>query len=284
MKESRATPHGLGVLTHLGWTWPGRAVFAASPERAQPPQTARQVAGVSPELDAVQSHMTLVSGAYSGAGATTVALALAEAASATGRRTRLVEFAAPERSGLVAAATAELGNDEAGVWARGCRDELTLRRLIASDVSIHAGWLPELERLDDGLTVVDSGWSWPEVISSGSLVFKQLFPDTTVVLVARATVPGLRRLEHVLAGRGWPATATPVIACVGAPRWPKAVVAARGPLLRAAAEAGLVVRVPTDRDLEVLGITGDALPTALLRAGHALLTLTTTTPDTHDNR
>src|SRR5258705_9110159 len=52
--------------------------------------------------------------AHAGAGASTVALAIADAAAAAGRATHLVETAHPTRSGLVAAANAELGLDASG--------------------------------------------------------------------------------------------------------------------------------------------------------------------------
>jgi hypothetical protein len=63
---------------------------------------------------------------HSGAGASTAALAIADAAAGGGRSVHLVEAAHPSRSGLVAATSAELGLDETGAWRRGTRGQPAL--------------------------------------------------------------------------------------------------------------------------------------------------------------
>ena len=89
-----------------------------------------------------------------------------------------------------------------------------------------------------------------------------------VVLVCRATVPGVRQTEQLLAALpGRP----PLIAAVGAAKWPGVVTASCGPLLRAAREAGRLVSVPFDRQLDVTGLTAAPLSKPLTTAGRALV-------------
>jgi hypothetical protein len=200
--------------------------------------------------------------AHAGAGASTVALVISDAAAAGGRRVHLVDTAHPCRSGLVAAASEELGSDVTGTWRRGLRTGVTIDRRATEMAS--GGW--PVPPVGDGpaVTVVDIGLAAPEELA-------RLAGDRNrLVVVCRPTVPGVRLTEQVL---GQLAPQPVVIAAVGPSRWPGEVTASLGPRLRALRAAGRVVPVPMDRHLEVAGPTSSALPKRLRSAGHSLLEL-----------
>jgi hypothetical protein len=215
------------------------------------------------DSDALAADWITVVAAHAGAGASTVALAISDAAAATDRRVHLVENAHPRRSGLIAAASAELGTDAAGAWRRGSRDRVTIDRRVA-DVE-PGGWpvLPVGE--DPTMTVLDLGLPAPETLA-------RLAADRTrtVVVVCRPTVPGVRLTEHVLSQL---AEQPVVVAAVGPRRWSGEVTASLGPRLRALRAAARVVAVPPDRRLEVTGPTHCPLPKPVRTAARALLGL-----------
>src|SRR4051794_873113 len=163
---------------------PGAAVAdtAGQAHRHRLPCTRADIGG--PVVLAVAGH--------AGAGASTVAVAVAEGL-AEGRRVQLVDYAEPIRSGLAAASALELGTDGGG-WRRGRRGRLDVLRLIQHPAD---GDLPPLPEPDDaeGL-VVDAGWPLTHALldSPGSLV-----GGAMVVVVIRVTVPAVRQVEHVLA-------------------------------------------------------------------------------------
>ena len=72
-------------------------------------------------------RLIVVSGVNSGAGSSTVAVAVAEAAHALGFTVAVDEFAGPFASGLGTACDAELGADISGRWLMGRRGGFTLR-------------------------------------------------------------------------------------------------------------------------------------------------------------
>ncbi len=242
--------------------------------------------GRAADASAVADPATAVAvvAAHAGAGASTVALALAEALAAGGFPTRLVDCADPARSGLAAATTTELGVDEVG-WRRGRRESpgaLVQVDRLAGPVPGLDHVPPPRPRTGAGAerVVVDVGWPARHVLGGRGWV-AGLVRAGRVVLVCRATVPGLRQTEHLLAGltgiAGVEGVAVRpvVIAAVGPGRWPGAVRAGCGPALRAARAAGLVVGVPTDRHLESHGLTADALPKPVAAAGRQLTALLT---------
>ena len=214
------------------------------------------------DIDALAADWITVVASHAGAGASTVALAISDAAAATYRRVHLVETAHPHRSGLIAAASAELGTDAAGAWRRGSRDRVTIDRRVA-DVE-PGGWpvLPISE--ESAVTVLDLGLAAPEDLA-------RLAADRTrTVVVCRPTVPGVRLTEHVLSQL---AEQPVVVAVVGPERWPVAVTANLGPQLRELRSRGRVLRVPVDRRLQIAGLTGDRLPKAVTDAGRSLVEL-----------
>jgi hypothetical protein len=198
--------------------------------------------------------------AHAGAGASTVALAIADAAAAAGRATHLVETAHPTRSGLVAAANAELGLDASGAWRRGSRGQVTIDRRAGNDTPI--GW-PALIASDDGLVVVDLGLPTPDGLT------RLATSGCRIVVVCRPTVPGVRLAEQLLNS----VTGPVIVACVGAGKWHGEVSASLGPRLRTLRATNALVTVPADRRLEVTGPTNSPLPKPVATAGRSLLGL-----------
>lgn len=198
--------------------------------------------------------------AHAGAGASTVALAIADAAAAAGRGAHLVETAHPARSGLVAVADAELGVDPSGVWRRGSRGRVTIHRRATSDIP--TGW-PALAASEDDLVVIDLASPMPDSLT-------RLFTGgCRTVVVCRPTVPGVRLTEEVFNA----VTGPVIVASIGGGRWPGEVSASLGPRLRALHAGNAIVTVPTDRRLEVTGLTSSPLPKQVAAAGQSLLGL-----------
>jgi hypothetical protein len=211
----------------------------------------------------IDERWVAVIAAHAGAGASTVALAIADAAAAAGQTTHLIETAHPSRSGLVAAATAELGTDETGAWRRGVRRglaEITIDRRAGEHPPV--SWPLHGAASHAGLVVIDLGLpsALDDLRSSGA----------RIALVFRPTVPGVRLVEQVLTALG---DQRAVVAAVGPGRWPGPVTASQGPRLRALRAANAVVTVPWDRHLEVTGATNSPLPKPVTAAGRALLGL-----------
>jgi hypothetical protein len=200
--------------------------------------------------------------AHPGAGASTVALAISDAAAADDRRVHLVDTAAPFRSGLVAAPSEELGTDATGAWRRGLRAGVTVDR-PATEVA-PADWPVPPGGDGPALTVVDVGLAEPENLAR--LAGDRSHP----VVVCRPTVPGVRLTEQLLDRLARQPVA---IAAVGPSRWSGEVTASLGPRLRALRAAGCLVPVPTDRRLQVTGPTSSPLPKSVRSAGRQLLEL-----------
>lgn len=215
-----------------------------------------------------------VVGAGGGCGATTVALALATVVDGSAR---LVECCSASQSGLAAASTAELGADDLG-WLHGSRDQVLLDR--APSNRGHPQPVPTPAPVEGPVvTLVDVAHPLEVVVAGDGWLTQLLTEAPVVVVVARATVPGVRRLEsglHLLRGHR-------VVAAVVGPalrRWPRPVRHCLGELTGALLEAGRLVAIPEDRALAVHGLTPDPLPTPLLQAAATLLALTEGNP--HD--
>jgi hypothetical protein len=139
--------------------------------------------------------------------------------------------------------------------------------------------VPEPPPDEVGLTVLDVGWDTAQVIARDCWLRDQVTGAPSVVAVTTATVPGLRRLENVLALAGG---ARLVVAVLGRPRrrWPRELTAALGPHTAAVEVDGRLVVVPTDRGLAVRGPDTSPLPSTLLSAAQAVLRHTAvTSPD-----
>lgn len=200
--------------------------------------------------------------AHAGAGATTVALLVSDAAAAQGQRVHLVDPAHPCRSGLVAAASEELGLDVTGAWRRGRRPGVIVDRR-ATDIAPD-DWPVTPVGFDPALTVVDLGLAAAEHLTGLRL------DGVHVVVVCRPTVPAVRRTEQLLEAL---TTHSVVVGAVGSRRWSSEVLASLGPRLRTLRGANRVVSVPVNRRLEVAGLSSAPLPRPLHSAGRSLLQL-----------
>ena len=240
------------------WRGEFRTQSGRGPTRAGPPHA---LPGGS-----LSGRVVLVVGCHGGAGASTVALAVAQAAGESGRRSRLLDCASPQRSGLLTAVDAELGVDGSG-WRQGRRERLPIDRLADAPASATDLPAPPTDLLGGAeVTVVDTGWGVAEVLAGDSWL-AQAAGSAAVVLVARATVPALRQLEQGLAT----CPGNPVVAVLGPTRWHRSVRATAGRLLKAAESAGRVVAVPLDRHLCAAGITCAPLPKPVVAAGRQMV-------------
>jgi len=201
----------------------------------------------------------LVCAGHAGAGASTIALLVADSLTALGNGTRLVECAPPARSAVAAATDTELGVDPTG-WRWGRRGTYDIFRSADTCPDFAPGGADEL-------VVVDAGSPVEDVLAAGNWV-TDLAETATVLLVCRVTVPGVQRAEHALSLLPRPRAV--LIVAVGPDRWPGAVAASCGPGLRELRAAGRVRTVPVDRGLETSGLTSRPLPKALRAAGRDL--------------
>ena len=268
----------------------------------------------------------LVVGAAGSVGCSTVALAVATAGAAGstfgGTRpviVRVVECSSAPSSGLAAASTAELGRHESG-WVQGMREAVLLERTGAVLVGPDEVAVPVL--LGDGvgvdnatgrsgrgrsadatdgssgaeaLTVIDTGWDIGQLVATASWVGHHTRTAPVVIVVARPTIPGFRRLEAALElldhhnepedRAGDAVSPVTLVAVVGGRRrrWAKGVEHSAGPRTRDAVRENRLHEIPEDRQLAVTGLDSTPLPPALLAAaGHllhqALWTLVAGTP------
>mgnify|MGYP001588196469 CR=1 FL=1 len=228
-------------------------------QQARPP--AAGLDGWQPRYDEI---VVAVAGMAGSVGSTTVGLALASVAALTGPA-RIIECAPSSRSGLTAAAAAELGTGRGG-WARGQREGVTLiRRSSAS--SFDAAPPPPEE--DGTLTVLDIGSLLTDRPGEPSIAADIA---SRWVLVARACVPCLRQLELVL---DLALAHNPTLAVVGAAprRWPTLLGSAVQPRTRTLLESGRVATFRHDKRLALTGLTPDPLPRHIAASARTLLTI-----------
>jgi len=197
------------------------------------------------------------------AGATSLALAIATHASPA----RVIECSSPTTSGLVGAATAELGTTPSG-WTVGRRDQVNLVRPSGFFLSVGELPLPDDAALGTVLSVLDIGWN--RVLASHGWLSATVDAAPQVVLVGTATVPGLRRLETALTLLHPPRA---VVAVRGPDprRWPRELTAAMGPATREQLGTGRWVAIPHDKRLALRGIDSAPLPPALVTAARDVL-------------
>jgi len=216
------------------------------------------------ERDARSVRPLLVVAAHPGAGATTVAVALADALAVTdaGGGVELIDAAPSETSGLIGVARREVVGAN-GEWRAGQRGTVAVRRPTLSPRSL--GELPQLALGPGTRAVIDAGSSI-HALDADPATLLRVFD---VLLVCRATVPGARLAEVAL--NLLPARLP--LAAVGARHWPSVVQASLGPILAEAVEDDRVVLIPTDRDLQVRGVGADPLPHAVVAAAARLAEL-----------
>ncbi len=208
-------------------------------------------------------RVVLVCGCGGSSGATTVALALGTAAG----HARVLETCGGNVSGLGYAAEAELGMVERQ-WRRGSRGEVVIDR--PADPVGSPQQVPVPTSLSVPLTVVDSSWDPASLLDSPGWLGDLARTGTAVVLVARATVPGLRRLEAALQVVG---ESRAVAVTVGAKRWSRVVEQSAGAAVRRLRDEGRIVHVPHEPALAIEGLTPDPLPPSIIRSARSVLTL-----------
>ena len=220
------------------------------------------------------ASLVRVRAASSGAGASTVTLALAEAADLLGVRTRVLDAAAPAWSGLLGATATELGAAEG--WRRGRRGNGMLIDRVEDAVSAPAE-VPTprpIEGVD--LTLLDAGWSMRELAATDPGWVASI-PADVEALVTRPTALALSQTEAALADLEDHVTdGRVVVVVVGANRWNDRELATRGPLLRHVHEQEAVLFAPLlpFRTLPRLG--PDPLPKQLMNPAQRLLERITT--------
>lgn len=216
-----------------------------------------------------------VRAANAGAGASTIALALADVADAAGIRTRVLDAAAPAWSGLLGATVTELGAAEG--WRRGRRGAGVLIDRVEEPVRV-PGEVPSPRSVDGvDLTVLDAGWSMRELAASGPGSWVATTRARAEVLVTRPhglalsqTEAALADLEDQLGGDGV------VVVVVGAARWSDREFAAAGRLLRAARQQEAVLFAPLLTAKALPGLGPDPLPKQLTSPFQRLLERITT--------
>lgn len=230
--------------------------FAHRAARGHPMGTALEAA---PPLLA-----TVVVGVAGGVGASTVALALAEASGAH----RLVDCAPAVASGLVGVCDTELGLGERG-WRQGRRGDLLVQRS-----PIDTSPTPEdcpTPPVDGGPAIVDLGWDAVNVLGTAGWIPTALTdPAVPLVIVTRCTIPLMRRLSVAL--DALQATGRDVrVAVVGMrPRtWPRTVP--QPETLRHLADSGRVIPIPEIGALTVRGLDSRPLPRSVLIAATNLI-------------
>lgn len=205
----------------------------------------------------------LVAGCAGSVGASTVALLLAGATNPA----RVVECAPATCSGLAGASTAELGEAGNG-WLAGRRDTILIQRRHDHPPAPQA--VPTPLPSDPGwLTVVDSWWEPRQLLAGSGWLAELAHQCPRVVLVTRASIPGMARLEVVLSTFG-PERCWVVV--VASPRHlPRPVERSLGPQTRALRAAGRVITLPSNPDLAMSGITTEPLPRSFEATAHLML-------------
>jgi len=228
--------------------------------RQQVPPPGSGLYGWQPRYD---ERVVAVAGMTGSVGATTVSLALASVATLT-CPARTIEYAPPARSGLTAAAAAELGAGRGG-WTRGQREGVSLIRRSSTSLFEAAPPPPEEEGTFTVLDLGDLPTNRPGEQSIAADVADGW------VLVARPSVPCLRQLELVL---DLALVDNPTLAIVGTSprRWPTRLASAIQPRTRALLESGRVATFRHDKRLALTGLTPDPLPRHIAASARTLLT------------
>ena len=240
-----------------------------------------------PSLPCDGAWLTVVP-AHAGAGASIVALALADAfadAQNDAGHVHLIGCADPASCGLAAATEIELGIDATGAWQVGRRGMVTLhRRAVVAQRGNAWVWPDMLRSSGDGspkqVVIVDlSGIG--AVGEPGNGLVREA-PVT--VLVAHTSVPGMQAVDRIVgrwqalpsvdaSDRGAVFEHRVIMVAVGPRRWPGAVTASLSPRLARLRRSGRVVPVPVDARLWVTGASSAPLPPRVRAAARTVLTL-----------
>jgi len=228
----------------------------------EPPRPVAASTGLAP--------LVRVRAAHAGAGASTIALALADIADVAGIRTRVLDAAAPAWSGLLGATVTELGAAEG--WRRGRRGAGVLIDRVEEPVRVPAE-VPSPRSVDGvDLTVLDAGWSIRELDASEAGAWVATTPARVEVLVTRPNGLALNQTEAALADvEDQLAGDQVVVVVVGAARWSGREFATAGLLLRAAHRQEAVLFAPLLPAKALPGLGPDPLPKQLTNPSQRLL-------------
>lgn len=223
-----------------------------------------------------------------GAGATSAAVAIADALQLAGRSVLLVDAGDPVRSGLGRAARADGPRRDGPGPAAGIRfsrrARAVLARLDVADLVAETVLFPPPPYWHPGggrgvdVTVVDIGHDPWRLASDPALGPGQWLrvgsPSPIPALVVRPTVPGLAHAEQVLARlapwvRAGTVTPPTQLLVVGARRWPKGVAGTAG--RRTSILLPDAVFFPHDREVAAHGVTADVTPSSLRTPADRLL-------------
>lgn len=207
----------------------------------------------------------LVIGCGGGAGASTLALLLAEAST----KGRVVECTPTAGSGLAGASTAELGATGHG-WTQGRRGDALIQRRRDDPTGPAPAAVPvPMPGSPGGTTAVDAGSNLRSLLTGKGWLTDFTRTCPRVVLVARCTVPGVSRLEANLTSletdRCW------AVLTHAPQQLPRPVDHALGTRTRELRRLGRLHLLPREARLELAGITTEPLPRTFYRATRTLL-------------
>lgn len=228
--------------------------------------------GLVEALRSAGGRVLPVLGCGGGVGASTTALALALALDAP---CRLIDGAPPAASGLAGASTAELGERVTG-WTHGTREQVLIERAIDPVGPSDMVPVPHAGDRDVDAIVIDVACPPESLLRRASWLRDSVLGGDALVLVAAATVPGMRRLESTLTLFAQHRDPNQTVAAVlGArlSRWPTPVRHGIGPQVRRLEGDRRIVALPYDRRLAVCGLDTTPLPAPLLVAASAVLEL-----------
>lgn len=243
-------------------TAPARSSLVASSSPCLPPGA---VADSRWDRPASAGLLVRVTAANAGAGASTIALALAQVAHSDESQVRLLDTAAPAWSGLIGAATTEMG--AAHGWRRGTRSDGILIHRLADPVD-YPNLVPvPCESPPVGVTVLDLGWTPRELAAAGDCWLNQTRPDVDIV-VTRAGARALDQAEHRLSACDLSST---LLVTVGATRHLGRTRDAAGPRVRHLHESRRAITVPLMTSKTPLRLDLETLPPPLIRSARRLL-------------
>lgn len=271
-------PHSLEELKRA-WQALDEGHFRNPPRSGQPQVSVPNSRDIE-WVPATGERTVAVFGCGGSVGASTLALAMALNAP---NPVRVLECCSATTSGLASAATAELGLKASG-WRQGRRDHVLIERTIDMFTGPSDIPAPIVTGEEHQLTILDIGWEASQLLGTDCWLADAARGADHVVLVAAATIPGVRRLESVLAALGHRQSdrlGDQITVAVLGPRrkkWPKGVEQAGGAAVRHVLSGDRFVEVPLDRDLQIRGLDTRPIPTAVLTAAARI-----SVPDTHSH-
>lgn len=256
---------------------PQRGRNPGSPANPAPGDLAADRLVPDPLASPSSAPLVRVRATNAGAGASTIALCIADAADSARVRTRILDAATPPWSGLLGATATELG--AAAGWRRGRRGTSVLIDRVEAPVRGPAEVpVPRAcERVD--LTVLDVGWSMREIAAAADRGSWLATTQARVeVLVTRPHGLALSQTEAVLSGLEEQPTVgrvgmveNVVVVVVGASRWHERDFAAAGRRLRGAHDRGAVLFSPLMAPTAHPGLGHRRLPKQLANPSRLLL-------------